>query len=275
MALFRQTWALTKKNLIILARRQWFSTLIRALVLPIGYIVLISYVRYFFLPPSTYGFGDAEPILTPTDAFRSQSSRSRLVLINNNITSNQIDTAIDSLATLYRDAGADVYFANDEDSLGEYCRSSLLGTSRCYGAASFWSAPDQGTDENWDYTAFTDWGLGLRVNVDSDSGDAQTYAIPFIHAIDWAIANASDRDLPQDMMELPFTSETLQERRDDIQRLFMRALADYLGLVIFVSFGATPRLRTCWLTSSRSLCAASHITYQALWHANESWVCLF
>lgn len=231
MAFLRQTWALTKKNLLILVRRHWFSTLIRAVLLPLAYILLISFVRLFFLPPSVYGFGEAEPIRTPAEAFTSQSSRSRVVLINNDL-GGDIDTAISSLSTLYGDAGADVRFASTEADLASLCRSSLTGTSRCYGAVSFLSSPSQGS--TWSYTAYTDWGLGLRINVNQNDNDAQVYGLPFIHAIDSAIANTTDTELPQ-MLQFPYTSQTLQEREDRVQSLYMSALERYLGLVIFLA----------------------------------------
>lgn len=234
MAFLRQSWALTKKNLLILVRRHWFSTLIRAILLPLAYILLISFVRLFFLPPSVYGFGDAAPIRTPTEAFTSQSSRSRVVLINNNL-GGDIETAISSLSSLYEAAGADVRLASTEADLASLCRSSLTGTSRCYGAVSFLSSPSQGSDTTWSYTAYTDWGLGLRINVNQDDNDAQVYGLPFIHAIDSAIANTTGVQLPQQMLQFPYTSETLQEREDEVQRLFMSALERYLGLVIFLA----------------------------------------
>lgn len=234
MPFLRQTWALTKKNLILIVRRHWFSTLIRAIILPLAYILLISYVRLFFLPPSVYGFGESTPIRTPAEAFQSQSSRGRVVLINSGL-AGDIDTAIASLASLYESVGADVQIASSEADLTALCRSSLTGTSRCYGAVSFWTSPSDGPDAYWDYTAFTDWGLGLRINVNQDDNDAQVYGLPFVHAIDSAIANATGVDLPQQMLQQPFTSETLQEREDSVQRLFMGALERYLGLVIFLA----------------------------------------
>jgi ATP-binding cassette, subfamily A (ABC1), member 3 len=239
MGVFRQTWVLTKKNLLIVARRHWFATTFRALVLPVIYIFLISYVRNFFLPPSVYGFGESTPLRNASTAFQDQSSRDRVVLINNGFTTGAIAEIIDELNSTYSEAGADVRLAS-EDDLPELCRSSLTGTSRCYGAISITSSPSQGPaqingDQMWSYTAYVDWGLGLEINVDSDSNDAQTIVLPFIRAVDDAIARASGQELPQTMYNIPFTSRTLQERQDQIQRIFMSALVRYLGLVIFIA----------------------------------------
>ncbi|KIW43596.1 uncharacterized protein PV06_04683 [Exophiala oligosperma] len=233
---FRQTWALFKKNILIVVRRNWFSTLIRALVLPLLYILLISYIRNFFLPPSKYGFGELDAIRSPANAFAAQSSRDRIVLINNNYTGGLIEEAIDRLSSTYVAAGADVQHASSESELSDLCRSSLTGTTRCYGAVSFWGSPgDNGSDTHWDFSAYMDWALGSRVHVDQDNNDAQLYALPFVHAINSAIANVSGKHLTQDMLQYPFTSQTFQQREDQVQDKFMSALQNYLALVIFIA----------------------------------------
>ncbi|KIW11148.1 hypothetical protein PV08_10448 [Exophiala spinifera] len=231
-----QTWALFKKNILIVVRRHWFSTLVRALILPILYILLISYVRNFFLPPSKYGFGEPNAIRTPASAFAAQSSRDRIVLINNNYAGGLIEAAIDHLSSTYLAAGADVKHAASESDLSDLCRSSLTGTTRCYGAVSFWGSPgDSGSDSHWDFSAYTDWALGSRVHVNQDKNDAQVYALPFVHAINSAIANVSGRHLTQDVLQYPFTSQTFQQRQDQVQGKFMSALEHYLALVIFIA----------------------------------------
>lgn len=232
----RQTWTLCKKNLLIAVRRHWFSTLIRALILPILYILLISYVRVFFLPPSTYGFGDPQPIRSPADAFAAQTRRNRIVFINNNYTGGLIDATIRRLSSTYEAAGADIQLASSESHLSNLCRSSLTGTTKCYGAASFWGSPgDHGSSPNWDVSAYTDWALGSRVHVDRADNDAQLYALPFVHAIHTAIADVSGTPFPKDILQYPFTSETFQQREEKVQKKFMSALRSYLGLVIFIA----------------------------------------
>lgn len=235
MGVLHQTWVLTKKNLLVVLRRHWFSTIFRALVLPIVYIFIISYVRNFFLPPAVYGIGAPRPIRDPVDAFETQSGRSRVVLINNGLTGGLVEDAISDLNTTYSTAGADVQFASTDDDLATLCRSSLSGTSRCYGAVSFTGSPTEGQSTTWAYTVYVDFGLGLRINVDSNDDDTRLYVLPLIHAIDSSIARASGMELPQTMEEFPFTFETLQQREDRVQRLFMGALVRYLGLVVFIA----------------------------------------
>lgn len=51
MAFFRQTWTLTAKNLKIVLLRHSFTTVIRALVLPIILAAFFSYARNFSVSP--------------------------------------------------------------------------------------------------------------------------------------------------------------------------------------------------------------------------------
>ena len=241
MGLLRQTWVLTLKDLKVLAWRRWFSTLLRALVLPILYMVFISYVRTFFLPPSQYGFGTPRPIrdLT-TEVFGDSSSaslggRNRIAFINNGYTGGDIDTLIDRLSGPLEEAGADIRLLSTEDDLLETCQSSLAGFSLCFASASFRSSPTEGPNGVWSYTARVDGGLGLSVYVNQDDNAAQVYVLPFVQAIDAEIARMEGAELPNNMLEQPFTYETIQDREDDVQQFYTEALGDYLAVALFIA----------------------------------------
>jgi ATP-binding cassette, subfamily A (ABC1), member 3 len=223
--LFRQIRVLTGKDLKIVGLRRWFSTFLRALALPIAYIIFIAYARSFFLPPSEYGFGVPRPIrdLT-TEVFNSSTSlggRDRVIFINDGFTGGEIDILIERLSRPLRAAGADVRILPNEDGLLEVCQSSLSGSSLCYASASFHSSPSEGDGGVWSYTARIDAGLGLSVHVSQGSNAAQLYVLPFLQAIDSEIARMSGSVLPSEMLEQPFTYETAQDRRDDVQQFFM------------------------------------------------------
>lgn len=239
MGFVRAVWILTEKDLRIVAWRRWFSTVLRALALPIAYILFISYARDFFLPPSRYGIGEPRPIrdLT-TEVFNSSTSlggRNRIVFINDGFSGGQIDTLIERLSQPLTAAGADVRLLSSDDDLLNVCQSSLAGFSRCFASASFHSSPTEGSSGQWSYTARIDAGLGFSVFVNQDDNAAQVYVLPFIHAIDAEIARMSGSTLPNEMYEYPFTYETIQDRQDDVQMFFMRALADYLAVTLFIA----------------------------------------
>lgn len=240
MGLLRQTRVLTRKDLKIICLRRCFSTFLRALALPILYIVFISYVRNFFLPPSQYGFGTPRPIrdLT-TDVFNSSSTslggRNRVVFVNNGRTGGDIDALIDRLGGSLTAAGADVRVLPSESGLLALCPSSLAGLSRCYASASFHSSPSEGSGRGWRYTARIDGGLGLSVFVNRDDNAAQVFVLPFVQAIDAEIARLGGTTLPDTMLEQPFTYQTIQDRQDDVQRYYTTALGNYLAVTFFVA----------------------------------------
>ncbi|KAI9840875.1 MAG: hypothetical protein M1837_001254 [Sclerophora amabilis] len=231
----RQIWTLTRKNLLIALWRRWFTTPLRALILPIAFAFFLSYVRNFFLPPSNYGFGSPRPLrhLT-TDAIGSaRGSRDTVAFVHNGFRGGQIEDLIDSLATPLAEAGADVRILSGEEELFSVCRSSLSGVSGCYAAASFHSSPTEGIGDLWNYTARADASLGNGVFVDRGDNDVQVFSLPFVHAIDSGIATLSGRTLP-DMDEYPYTHQTRKERDDEILRLFMGAIIDFLGVCFFI-----------------------------------------
>ena len=236
----RHIWTLFRKDVSIVVFRQWTPTFLRAVALPIAYIFFVAYCQNFFLPPSEYGIGSPNPLRNlTTDVFSSSADlrgRDRVAFVNSGFLGGQIEELINGLAGPLRDAGADVHILSDEDELFDLCPSSLTGLSRCFGAATFHASPTEGRGGVWSYTARMDAGLGLSVYVNRDNNDAQTFVLPFIHAIDAGIASLAGIDFPapEDMAEYPFTYETREERDNKIHRFFMRALSNYLAVTLFV-----------------------------------------
>lgn len=237
LRLCRQIWALAMKDLTIVVWHSWLSTFLRAVALPIAYMFFIAYVRNFFLPPSEYGIASSyNPVrdLT-TQVFNSSTDlggRNRVVFVNEWGPGGQIDDVIDGIATPLENAGADVHRVSNEQDLFDLCPSSLTGLSSCYGAVTFDSSPNQGGV--WAYTARADFGLGLSPYVNANDNDVQVFVLPFVHAIDAQIARVEGVPFPTEQYEYPFTYETRQDRADEIQRFFMRALGNYLAVTMFI-----------------------------------------
>ena len=237
MPLLRQATTLVGKDLLIIVRRRWLSTALRALALPIVYMWFISYVRNFFLPPSVYGVGEPRLLRDIGQVFNGSVSlgcRNTVAFVNNAFYGGQIEDVITSLATSFSELGVQTYLLESDESLFEVCRSSLRGTSSCYGAVSFHSSPSEGPDGTWNYTAISDFGLSQRVFVDQDDNDAEIFILPFLQAINSQLAAQSGSTLPGQIRTYPFTSQTRQDRDDQIQTFFMRALVNYLGVVFFI-----------------------------------------
>jgi len=142
---------------------------------------------------------------------------------------------IDGLSQSFSQAGAVVRIVSQEDDLFTECKSSLRGSTRCYGAVSFRSSPTEGSGGLWDYLATVDFSLGFTPKVDRNDNDAQIFSLPFVHAIDSQIARVSGKQLPQEMLEYPFTDNTNQDREDQIHSFFMSAICRYLAPAFFVA----------------------------------------
>lgn len=200
-------------------------------------IALISSVRQFFLPPAQYGFGDPRPIRNITrELFNSvPGHRDRVVLVNNGHTNGLIEDVINGLSQTFSQAGAIVRIVSQEDELFTECKSSLRGSTRCYGAVSFRASPTEGSGGLWDYLGTIDLSLGFTPKIDRNDNDAQIFSLPFVHAIDSQIALVSGKQLPQGMLEYPFTDNTNQDREDQIHSFFMSAITRYLAPAFFVA----------------------------------------
>jgi hypothetical protein len=96
----------------------------------------------------------------------------------------------------------------------------------------FYASPTEGNGGVWNYTIRADGALGLKIDTTNAKNDAEVYAIPLQHAIDFTIASLNttiDRSaLPNEVMEYPYTSKTQKQRNDDIRFDTWAALLIYL-----------------------------------------------
>lgn len=109
----RQTRALSEKNFRIAFIRHWVFTTIRAFIAPVAFFVFIAYAKNLFIPPSTYGYGDAAPIQSLAGSI---DMNRKLVLVNNGFGS-QINDIIERVAAPVRQAGRQVIVLDKEIDL--------------------------------------------------------------------------------------------------------------------------------------------------------------
>ncbi|KAF1991763.1 nod factor export ATP-binding protein I [Aulographum hederae CBS 113979] len=234
MGFIRQTWTLTRKNVLIVLWRQWFFTIIRAFLAPIIFMFFISYAKNFFVPPADFGIGSSRPLRSFEDALgAASSSRTQVAFVNNGHTGGEISAVISQLSDTVRASGKQVQVLADDADLLTVCRSSLRGASACYAAASFHSSATEG-GSTWNYTIRADGSFGTNVYVNDNDNDAEIYVLPFQHAIDSAIAGQSQATLPSSINSYPFTSETAQERDDSIREQYMGTLINILSVAFFI-----------------------------------------
>ena len=135
-------------------------------------------------------------------------------------------------------AGKDVQFLTQETDLLTTCRSSLSGVSNCFAAAVFYSSPTEGSGGIWNYTIRVDGSLGVRINVGNTDNDAEIYAIPLQHAVDFTIASLNttinQATLPTQVDEYMFTSMTQQQRTDKIREEYMSEIVNDLAVLFLL-----------------------------------------
>lgn len=258
MALLKQTWALTRKNLLIAFNRHLISTSIRAFILPVAFMVFLSYARNLFVPPSKYGIGPARPIRTLAEGLDAAGGgRNTLALVNNGFSGGEIQQVIDALAQPATAVGANVVQLNHETQLLETCRSSLRGATSCYGAVVFIASPTEGSGGLWNYTLRADGSFGDKMYVDRTTNDAQIYLLPLQRAVDTAIAglNATlDRSaLPGTVLQYPYTSISQEQREVNIRVSYQGGIINILAVAFLIGMlGITYHL-TGFIASEREL----------------------
>jgi ATP-binding cassette subfamily A (ABC1) protein 3 len=253
MGLLGQSWTLTRKNVLIALNRHSFSTTIRAFLLPIGFMIFLSYARNLFIPPSNYGIGSPHPIRTLQQGLDAASGgRNTIAFVNNGLAGGDIDRVINIVAA--STSGKTVLRLNTETDLLEACRSSLRGATNCYGAIIFQSSPTEGPGGIWNYTMKADGALGSRINVFTDTNDVEIYLLPLQRAVDNAIANVSNSaSLPSTVLEYPFTSLTQAERDTLIRVNYQGAIINILGVAFLIGMVGVTYHLTGFIAAEREL----------------------
>ncbi|KAL8943719.1 MAG: hypothetical protein Q9211_000890 [Gyalolechia sp. 1 TL-2023] len=239
MLFIRQVSTLVWKNILIVLFRHPFSTPFRAFALPVLYVIFLAYARNLFRPPSHYGIAEPSPVKSLAQGLAtSGGGRNTLVLVNNGYTGGDIENVIDRITDTARTQGTVVKITSNEDDLFTYCRNTLRGVSRCYGAAVFHSSPTEGPGGMWNYSLRADGGLGFKIDTRKTDNDAETYPLPLQHAIDFTIATQNttidQSALPTQVYQYPFTSKTEKQRNDDIRTSYMGAIVDIIGVAYFI-----------------------------------------
>ncbi|KAI1271564.1 hypothetical protein F5Y07DRAFT_341741 [Xylaria sp. FL0933] len=242
MAFVRQVWTLTAKNLKIIVVRHSLATVIRAFILPILLAAFLSFARYLFVSPSQYGIGDLHAVRSLPDALHRAASdgRNRVVFVNSGLAGGDIDQVIDTLVDQVNNAGKEAVKLSQVSDLTTECRSTLRGSSTCYGAVVFNASPNEGNGGIWNYTLRADGALGSKIFADRDDNDSEVYTLPLQRAVDAAIAklgasnDGSSRALPDTTDEYPFTTLTVEERNQEIRRLYQSSLTNFLAVAFVI-----------------------------------------
>jgi ATP-binding cassette, subfamily A (ABC1), member 3 len=249
MALFaRQVWTLVLKNLLAHYVRRWFTTSIRAFLLPLVFIGFLSYARFLFIPPSVYGIGKPSPVRSLPEALDLVSGgREKLVFVNSGYTNGPINSVIQKVVNDAGSFGGHVEILEHEEDLLTVCRNSIRGTSTCIAGAVFFSSPTEpgGSGGRWNYSVRADGGLQQKIVTDSTKNDVEIYVLPLQRAIDNAIADVESGNgaLPSQTQQYPYTSLTKQQRLDRIRTRYNSGIVKVLAVAFFIGMvGVTYQL---------------------------------
>ncbi|KAF2188997.1 P-loop containing nucleoside triphosphate hydrolase protein [Zopfia rhizophila CBS 207.26] len=256
--LWHQIRTLTFKNLLITLYRHWLSTPLRALILPLLFVLFLSYTRNFLSPSSQFGIGELHPIRSlPQVIGAASGGRDRIVFVTGGFTEGDIERVIGDVASTLRDSGINTLTLQREEELRTACVSTVRGTSRCIAAAVFYSSPTEGDGGLWNYTIRADGGLGTSIHVDTDENDAQIYTLPLQHAIDFAVSRftstANSEALSRTVYEYPFTSKTHEQRQDDIRVRYMDMIISVLAAPFYLSVAGVIYQMTGFIATEREI----------------------
>lgn len=225
----RQTWALTRKNLLIAVVRKWFSTLLRSLVFPILLLTLLLEIQNFSKDTNIYGIGNPHSIRSLADNLADSSKR--LVLVQEPGLGPDFQPVLRKI-TESLDSNKLIHL-NNSNQIDTTCPVDYHGNSPCYAVAIFKDSPLSGnTNATWNYTIRTDPSLSSwSFNVfDRDSSTEKVY-LPLQAAIENAMANLTDNP---DFM--PYTSVTQEEREEDSRKSFISVALYLLSFIYYMTF---------------------------------------
>jgi len=225
---FRQTWTLTKKNLLIAAVRHWFSTLIRAVVLPIAFIVLLVNIRNFAFKSNAHGVGSPQPVQSLVNSIPTSK---KVVFVQPPGLGTDVAKVVRTI-TAPLNSSQNVIYANDNSDLVTLCSEGFKGVSDCFAAVVFYDSPlTVGGSGIWNYTIRFDSAMnGVQFDYKSHSNDPQGIMLPFQVAIDNAITNSTI--IPNEYL---FTSVSQKTADDNSRRTFQKLIVSTYGIAFFIT----------------------------------------
>lgn len=137
---WRQTWALCRKNQTITLTRCWFSTLIRAYILPILFIALLLEIPKLSSDGNGYGVGAPAKVATLADSMKG--STKLLAIIESRSLGPDFPTALARL-TEPLDKGR-VLRLESESQVPGACAVDFHGKSNCHAVLIFHDSPGSG-----------------------------------------------------------------------------------------------------------------------------------
>lgn len=232
MTFLRKTGTLVRKNLTLSFSRHWATAITVAFIAPVIFMFFIAYAKNFFIPPSDYGVGTANPLLSLADAvaYAGNSRRPKVAFVTNGL-GQEVQQIIDDVAPVFKAGEITPEILDNDDDILVTCPSTVRGTTPCFAAVSFQGCPS--VNGSWTYNIRADGAFETNIYVDRTNNPAQIYILPLQFAIDNAIARTNGTSLPNPQ-NYPYTIKTAAQRDRDITKLYMKSIIKVLGVAYFV-----------------------------------------
>ncbi|KAI1659759.1 P-loop containing nucleoside triphosphate hydrolase protein [Daldinia decipiens] len=228
-SLGRQTWALTRKNLLITILRKWRSTLFRSLLFPIVVLVLLLEVQNFSKDTNGYGIANPRSVSSLADSMASNSKS--LVLVQEPGLGADFQPVLEKI-TDPLDSNRLIHL-EDSNKIDATCPVDYHGNSPCHAVVIFKDSPLSGhVNATWNYTIRTDPSLNYwSFNVfDTNSAVDKVY-LPLQLAIENAMLNLTESP---DFM--PYTYQTQEEEDEQSRRGFLITALYLLSFIYYITF---------------------------------------
>jgi ATP-binding cassette, subfamily A (ABC1), member 3 len=225
----RQTLTLARKTLIIAVVRNWLSTALRALVLPIAFLVLLLNIKNLILGNGGYGVGSPSPVLSLADAMAGSN---KLVFVQPPGLGADVASVVDQITGPLD--GKQIVYLTDPNDLLTTCRQSLHGNSDCFAAVVFNDSPMSigGNSKGvWSYTLHADnTKNGFTFHVNQHNNDQDTTFLPLQVALENAMTNSTV--IPNTYM---FTTISQAQEEINKREQYQRLVISTYSIAFFIS----------------------------------------
>ncbi|OTB14249.1 hypothetical protein K445DRAFT_368081 [Daldinia sp. EC12] len=228
-SLGRQTWALTRKNLLITILRKWRSTFFRSLLFPIVVLVLLLEVQNFSKDTNRYGIANPRSVDSLADSMAGNTKS--LILVQEPGLGPDFQPVLEKI-TDPLDSNRLVHL-NDSNKIDATCPVDYHGNSPCHAVVIFKDSPLSGrVNATWNYTIRADPSVSYwSFNVfDTNSAIDRVY-LPLQLAIENAMLNLTD--IPDFM---PYTYLTQDEVDEQSRKSFIIMALYLLSFVYYITF---------------------------------------
>ncbi|KAI7762811.1 hypothetical protein LZL87_008252 [Fusarium oxysporum] len=220
---FRQLHALIRKIFLITLVKHWFSTLLRALLIPVLILVLVLQIQNFTGDGNRYGVGEPSPIPSLAETLPPGT---KLVFVQGSNAGSDVGGVITKIKDGLKGT---VEVADSEADLRKRCPTSLSGATNCYAAIIFNDSPlSKAGNKTWSYTIRVS-SARASTKFDITTPSRNHYASLQL-AVENAITNSTTT--PNNYM---FTRITQDEAAELKRRNFAATIVGGFGIVCFLS----------------------------------------